>query len=163
MASIKFKNIRFKNFLSVGNAWMEYDLDQLGASGIVGSNGAGKSLLLDGLCFGLYGKSYRKCNKPNLINSTNERESVVEIEFDTTGRSYRIVRGQKPNIFEIYQDGVLLNQDAKAKDYQLFLENDKRVSVASADRAGVPNKSPQWDTASTRTNDLPNRGSLKNR
>ena len=123
MSKIKFKSVRFKNFISVGNMWMEYQLNQLGASGIIGSNGSGKSLLLDALCFSLYGKSYRKCNKPNLINSVNEKESVVEIEFDTMNRSYKVVRGQKPNIFEIYQDGVLLNQDSKAKDYQLFLEN----------------------------------------
>lgn len=123
MASIVFKTIRFKNFLSVGNNWMEYDLDQRGASGIIGTNGAGKSLLLDALCFSLYGKSYRGCNKPNLINSINERESVVEIEFTTMNKTYKVIRGQKPNVFEIYQNGALLNQDAKAKDYQLFLEN----------------------------------------
>lgn len=122
MATIKFKKVKCKNFLSVGDNWLEYKLDHYGSTGLVGKNGAGKSLLLDALCFSLYGKSYRNCNKPLLINSINERDSVVEIEFETMGKSYKIVRGQKPNIFEIYQDGVLLNQDAKAKDYQHFLE-----------------------------------------
>lgn len=123
MSSIYFKKIRMKNFLSVGNNWLEYDLDKYGTSGIIGKNGAGKSLLLDALCFSLYGKSYRGCNKPLLINSINERDCVTEIEFNTMNKSYKVVRSQKPNVFEIYQNGVLLNQDSKAKDYQLFLEN----------------------------------------
>jgi DNA repair exonuclease SbcCD ATPase subunit len=122
MSSIKFKKIRCKNFLSVGNYWFEYNLDQRGASGIIGNNGSGKSLLLDALCFSLYGKAYRGCNKPALINSLNGSDSVVEIEFETMGNSYLIIRGQKPNVFEIHKNGTLLNQDAKAKDYQKFLE-----------------------------------------
>ena len=123
MSGIIFKSVKMKNFLSVGNSFMEYNLDQKGTSAIIGKNGHGKSLLLDAICFVLYGKSYRGCNKPKLINSVNCGDSVVEIEFETMKKTYKIVRGQKPNIFEIYQNGVLLNQDAKAKDYQVYLES----------------------------------------
>ena len=89
---------------------------------IVGENGSGKSTLLDALTFGLFGKPFRKINKPQLVNSINNSDCVVEIEFDIGSRSFLIRRGVKPNIFEIVVDGVLLNQDARVKDYQDVLE-----------------------------------------
>jgi len=122
MNGIVFKKIRFKNFLSAGNYYMEYDLDQQGITAIVGKNGCGKSMLLDALCFVLYGKSFRGCNKPLLINSTNLADSIVEIEFSANGKEYKIIRGQKPLVFDIFENKVLINQDSKSKDYQKYLE-----------------------------------------
>jgi DNA repair exonuclease SbcCD ATPase subunit len=89
---------------------------------IVGENGSGKSTMLDALCFALFGKPFRKINKPNIVNSINQKDAVVELEFDIGKKSYRIVRGLKPNIFEIYCDDSLINQDAKSLDYQEYLE-----------------------------------------
>ena len=119
---IIFKIIRWKNILSTGNSFTEIQLDKSPNTLIVGNNGAGKSTLLDVICFGLFGKSFRKINKPNLLNSINNQAGVVEIEFDIGKKSYKVVRGIKPNIFEIYQNGELLNQDAAARDYQEVLE-----------------------------------------
>jgi len=119
---IIFRNLRFKNFLSTGNFFTELQLDQTTTTLIVGSNGSGKSTMLDALCFGLFGKPFRSINKPQLVNSVNGRDTVVEIEFDTGNKSYKIVRGIKPNVFEIYCDGNLINQDAAVRDYQEHLE-----------------------------------------
>ena len=119
---IKFQIIRWKNLLSTGNAFTEIKLDKSTNTLIVGNNGAGKSTILDALCFGLFGKPFRKINKPNLVNSINNADAVVEVEFTIGKKKYRIVRGIKPNVFEIHCNGVMLNQDAKAKDYQDFLE-----------------------------------------
>lgn len=119
---IIFKTIRYKNILSTGNYWIEIKLDNNQNTLIVGNNGSGKSTMLDALCFALFGKAFRNINKPNLLNSINQKDCVVEVEFDTNNKSYKICRGIKPNIFEIYQDGILLNQDAALKDYQDILE-----------------------------------------
>jgi len=119
---IRFQVIRWKNFLSTGNSFTEIKLDKSANTLIIGSNGAGKSTILDAICFGLFGKPFRKINKPNLVNSINTGNTVVEVEFVIGKKSYKIVRGIKPNTFEIYCNGILLNQDAKAKDYQDFLE-----------------------------------------
>ena len=119
---ILFQKVRWKNILSTGNVFTEIDLTRSSNTLIIGHNGAGKSTILDALCFGLFGKPFRKINKPNLLNSINNREGVVEIELNIGRKSYKIVRGLKPNIFEIYVDGILLNQDAAAKDYQEVLE-----------------------------------------
>jgi len=119
---IKFQVVRWKNLLSTGNAFTEIRLDKSTNTLIVGSNGAGKSTILDALCFGLFGKPFRKINKPNLVNSINNTDTVVEVEFTIGKNKYRIVRGIKPNLFEIHYNGVMLNQDAKSKDYQDFLE-----------------------------------------
>jgi DNA repair exonuclease SbcCD ATPase subunit len=89
---------------------------------IVGENGSGKSTMLDALCFALFGKAFRNINKPQLLNSINGKDCVVEVEFDVNGKSYKVVRGIKPNIFQIFQDGDLLNQDAASRDYQELLE-----------------------------------------
>ena len=119
---ITFRNIRYKNLLSTGNYFTEIKLDNKQNTLVVGENGSGKSTMLDALCFGLFGKAFRNINKPNLLNSINDKECVVEVEFDTNNKSYKLIRGIKPNKFEIYCDGELLNQNAAIKDYQEHLE-----------------------------------------
>lgn len=119
---IQFKTIRWKNFLSTGNIFTELLLDKSPNTLIVGNNGAGKSTILDALCFSLFGKSYRKINKPQLINSINQSDCVVEIEFVIGKKQYKVVRGMKPTIFEIYCNSKLINQDSNSKDYQEYLE-----------------------------------------
>ena len=119
---IYFSKIRWKNLLSTGNTFTEIEFTRSSNTLIIGQNGAGKSTILDALCFVLFGKPFRKINKPNLINSVNQSQCVVEIEFSSGQKSYKIVRGIKPNIFEIYCNNELVNQDAKVKDYQEFLE-----------------------------------------
>jgi DNA repair exonuclease SbcCD ATPase subunit len=120
---ILFQKVRWKNFLSTGNAFTEIVLNRSNNTLIIGQNGAGKSTILDALCFGLFGKPFRKINKPQLLNSINNKEAQVEIEFKIGQKQYKVVRGIKPNTFEIYCNNVLLNQDAAAKDYQEVLEN----------------------------------------
>ena len=119
---IHFNKVRWKNFLSTGNAFTEIQLDKNDSTLIVGENGAGKSTMLDALCFGLYGKPFRKVKKDQLINSVNGRDVLVEIDFHTHDHQYTIRRGIKPNLFEIIEDGVLIDQDAAARDYQEMLE-----------------------------------------
>jgi DNA repair exonuclease SbcCD ATPase subunit len=119
---ITFKKCRWKNFLSTGNSFTEIVLNQSTNTLIIGQNGAGKSTILDALTFGLFGKPFRKINKPQLLNSINNSNCVVEIEFSIGKKEYKIIRGIKPNVFEIYCNNVLVNQDAKAKDYQEHLE-----------------------------------------
>jgi DNA repair exonuclease SbcCD ATPase subunit len=119
---ILFKKLRWKNLLSTGNNFTEILLNGNSNTLIVGSNGSGKSTMLDALCFALFGKPFRNVNKPNLLNSINGRDCVVEIEFSIGNKEYKIIRGIKPNLFEIYQDQVLLNQDAAVRDYQEYLE-----------------------------------------
>ena len=119
---ITFQTIRWKNFLSTGNAFTEVVLNKKQTTLIVGENGSGKSTLLDAICFGLFGKPYRKINKPQLINAINKKDMVVEIEFNIGTKQYKIIRGTNPNIFEIYQQGELIDQDAASKDYQKYLE-----------------------------------------
>ena len=119
---VVFKILRFKNFLSTGNVFTEIKLDRSPNTLVVGTNGAGKSTMLDALTFALFGKPFRPINKPTLVNSINDRECLVEVEFNIHSKKYKIVRGIKPNRFEIYVDGKLLNQDAESKDYQEVLE-----------------------------------------
>ena len=119
---IVFRVIRWKNLLSTGNNFTEIRLDANTNTLIVGKNGSGKSTLLDALCFGLFGKAFRNINKPNLLNSINDKECIVEIEFDSEGKSYKVIRGIKPNTFEIYCNKVLLNQEASSRDYQEYFE-----------------------------------------
>lgn len=120
--NITFKKIRYKNILSTGNIFTEIDLNNNKTTLISGSNGSGKSTLLDAIVFALYGKPFRKINKPQLLNSINQKELLVELEFDVGKQSYLIRRGLRPAIFEIWKSGVLLNQDAASKDYQEYLE-----------------------------------------
>jgi DNA repair exonuclease SbcCD ATPase subunit len=119
---ILFEKVRWKNFLSTGASFTEIGFTKSSNTLIIGHNGAGKSTILDALCFGLFGKPFRKINKPQLMNSINNADCVVEVEFSIGKKNYKVIRGIKPNVFEIYCNDVLLNQDAKAKDYQEHLE-----------------------------------------
>jgi len=119
---ILFKKLRWKNLLSTGNVFTEIDLNSHDSTLIVGENGAGKSSILDALSFVLFGKAFRKINKPQLINTITEKGLVVEVEFSIGINEYKIIRGMKPNIFEVYQNNILLNQSAEMKDYQEVLE-----------------------------------------
>ena len=119
---ILFKQIRWRNFLSTGNTFTEVNFTESQTNLIVGTNGAGKSTILDALTFVLFNKPFRKINKPQLINSVNEKDCVVEIEFSTGSVDWKVVRGIKPNIFEIYKDDQLLDRAAAATDQQKWLE-----------------------------------------
>ena len=119
---IKFKRVRWKNFLSTGNSFTEIQLDRSASTLIVGENGAGKSTILDAICFALFGKPFRSINKPQLVNSINGKNCIVEIDFTIGKKSYNIIRGIKPAIFEIRCDNSILNQDAASRDYQKILE-----------------------------------------
>jgi len=119
---IHFETVRWKNFLSTGNNFTEIQLDRNSTTLIIGENGAGKSTILDALCFGLFGKPFRNINKPQLLNSVNGSAALVEVEFRIGTKKVKVVRGIKPNIFEIHVNGKLYNQDANSRDYQKYLE-----------------------------------------
>ena len=119
---ILFKTVRWKNFLSTGNAFTEVKLDSSASTLIVGSNGAGKSTMLDAICFALFNKPFRKITKGQLVNAVNEKDTLVEIEFSIGSREYLVRRGIKPNLFEIYLNGTMLNQEASVQDQQKTLE-----------------------------------------
>lgn len=119
---INFKSISWMNFLSTGNYPTKVQLDRSQSTLIVGKNGGGKSTIIDALSFALYNKPFRKINKPQLINSINGKGLLVEVEFSTNNATYQVIRGIKPNRFEIYKNGILLGQDAAIKDYQEHLE-----------------------------------------
>lgn len=120
---IIFKKVRFKNFKSYGNAWSEIILNKDQLTAILGQNGGGKSTMLDAINFALYGKSFNSAQKSKIINSINGKKCIVELEFETNGSDYKVVRGMKPNVFEIYQNGTIITQAASVKDYQAILEN----------------------------------------
>ena len=119
---ILFETIRWKNFLSTGNQFTEINLDKDQTTLIIGNNGAGKSTILDALCFSLFGKSFRKINKPQLVNSTNEKDCVVEIEFKIGNTDWKVRRGIKPALFEIYRNDTKLDQSSSANDQQKWFE-----------------------------------------
>jgi DNA repair exonuclease SbcCD ATPase subunit len=119
---ILFETIRWKNFLSTGNQYTEVDFTKNHTNLIVGTNGAGKSTVLDALTFSLFGKPFRKINKPQLSNSTNEKDCKVEVEFSVNNTDWKIVRGIKPNLFEIWRNGSLMDQSSAALDQQKWLE-----------------------------------------
>ena len=119
---IVFKYVRWKNLLSTGNQFTEIQLDRNPTTLIIGENGSGKSTILDALCFGLFGKPFRNINKPQLLNSVNMAGCEVEIEFKIGSKNIKVIRGIKPNIFEIYINGKMYNQDANVRDYQKYLE-----------------------------------------
>ena len=119
---ILFEKVRWKNFLSTGNQNTEINLTKHPTNLIIGTNGAGKSTLLDALTFALFGKPFRKINKPQLINSVNEKDCIVEVEFSIGNTDWKVIRGIKPNIFEIHKDGSILNQSSAALDQQKWLE-----------------------------------------
>ena len=119
---ITFKTLKWKNFLSTGNQFTSINLCTAKTNLIVGENGAGKSTILDALTFSLFGKPFRKINKPMLVNSINERDCVVEIEFESNKNKFKVVRGIKPALFEVWQNDVLLDQDSTTAEYQKYLE-----------------------------------------
>ena len=119
---IIFESLRWKNFLSTGDQWTEIDLTTSTSTLVVGSNGAGKSTMLDALCFALFNKPFRKINRGQLVNSINEKGLKVEVCFTIGRDEYRVFRGAKPNVFELYKNNKLVDQDAAAKDTQKYLE-----------------------------------------
>tara|TARA_R100001480_G_scaffold921_5_gene2686 strand:- start:1943 stop:3640 length:1698 start_codon:yes stop_codon:yes gene_type:complete len=119
---IVFKNIRYKNFLSSGNTFTEVDLRKSRSTLVVGHNGAGKSTMLDALSFSLFGKPHRKISKAQLVNSINQKHALVEVEFSVGTSNFKIIRGIKPNVFEIWKDGKMINQSSHAMEYQKILE-----------------------------------------
>ena len=119
---ILFKKVRWKNFLSTGNSFTEIDLNNTKSTLVVGQNGAGKSTMLDAVSFGLFGKPHRNINKPQLVNSINQKSCIVEVEFSIGSTHYKIVRGIKPNVFEIWRNDKMINQSSHAKEYQKILE-----------------------------------------
>ena len=119
---INFRRIRWRNFLSTGNVFTEIDFTKSKTTLIVGENGAGKSTILDALSFVLYNKPFRNINKPQLVNAINKKDLLVEIEFSIGLQKYKVVRGIKPSVFEVYQNNKMLNQDSTVRDYQEVLE-----------------------------------------
>ena len=115
---ILFEKVRWKNFLSTGNQFTEVNLEENSTTLIIGTNGAGKSTILDALTFSLFGKPFRKINKPQLINSVNEKDCKVEVDFCVNAINWKVVRGIKPNIFEIWRNGSLMDQFSSAVDQQ---------------------------------------------
>ena len=119
---INFEKVKYKNILSTGNVFTTVDLNLVPSTLIAGSNGSGKSTLLDAIVFGLYGRPFRNINKAQLVNSINNKELIVELYFSAGGDKYKILRGIKPNLFEIWKNGTMINKDAAIRDYQGILE-----------------------------------------
>ena len=119
---IVFRNLKWRNFLSTGNNWTEVEFTSHKTTLVVGHNGAGKSTMLDALSFALFGKPHRNINKPQLVNSINNKDCSVEVVFTVSGSTFKIIRGLKPQVFEIYRDDILLNQESHNKEYQKILE-----------------------------------------
>ena len=119
---IIFKHLKYKNFLSTGNKWTEIDFLKSKSTLVVGHNGAGKSTMLDAIAFGLFGKPHRSINKQQLVNSINQKDCLVELEFSIGKTNFKVVRGIKPNKFEIWKNGTMINQSSHAKEYQRILE-----------------------------------------
>ena len=120
---IHFKSVKWKNFLSTGNLPTEVSLDKSKTTLIIGDNGAGKSTVLDALCFGLFGKAYRSIKKNQLVNSINQNGAEVEVKFSIGTNEFIVRRGIKPNIFEIIRNGEPMNQEAHSRDFQKILED----------------------------------------
>ena len=121
---ITFKSVECRNFFSVGSTPIKVLLNKSQTTLVVGKNGSGKSsTILDAINFGLFGKPFRNINKPQVINSINQSDCVVELDFEVGSKQYKVRRGMKPNVFEIFEDGKLINQDAAARDYQKYLED----------------------------------------
>jgi DNA repair exonuclease SbcCD ATPase subunit len=121
--AVRFHSVKWRNFFATGNVANEIQLDKTPTTLIVGKNGCGKSTFSEAICFALFGKPYRNVNKPQVVNTINNKNCVVEIEFSIGKKHYKVIRGIKPSIFEIWVNDELLNQDAASKDYQAFLED----------------------------------------
>ena len=119
---IIFKSLKYKNFLSTGDSFTQIDLNKSASTLVVGQNGAGKSTMLDALSFALFGKAHRSVSKGQLVNSVNNKNCHVEVEFNALGCEYKVVRGIKPTKFEIWRDDKVINQDSHSKEYQKVLE-----------------------------------------
>src|SRR6056300_1684350 len=119
---IIFKSVKYKNFLSTGNSYTEINLNETKSTLVVGQNGAGKSTMLDAISFALFGRPHRNINKNQLVNSINQKGCIVEVEFSIGSSAFKIVRGIKPVIFEIWKNGTMMNQSSHAKEYQKILE-----------------------------------------
>ena len=119
---IYFKTLKWRNFLSTGNQFIEVEMNKSAATLIIGKNGSGKSTLLDALCFVLFNRPFRNIKKEQLVNTINNTDCEIQCEFNIGNKEYKVVRGIKPNIFNIYCDGLLLNQEASSVDYQKTLE-----------------------------------------
>ena len=120
---IKFESIEYKNFLSSGDKPTKVHLSSHKTTLVVGANGSGKSTMLDALSFALFGRAHRDINKPQLVNSINQKKTEVTVEFSIGTTKYKIIRGIKPNKFEIWKNGKMYNQESHARDYQKLLEN----------------------------------------
>ena len=114
---IKFEMVRWKNFMSTGDSWTEVDLVKNKSTLIVGQNGSGKSTMLDAMSFALFGKPHRNIKKGQLVNTINNKDCLVELNFKIGTDSHKVVRGIKPNIFEIWKNGTMINQSSHAKEY----------------------------------------------
>ena len=119
---IQFQKLTYKNFLSTGNNPITIHLNKSKSTLIVGSNGSGKSTILDALSFALFGRPHRNVVKNGLVNSVNGKGTEIEVEFETAGHQFKVVRGIKPNIFEVWQNGKMIDQQTNVRDYQKFLE-----------------------------------------
>ena len=115
---ITFRSVKWKNFLSTGNQFTQIQLDYAPTTLIIGENGAGKSTILDALCFVLFNKPFRNISKSQLVNSVNGNGTIVEVEFNVNNKDVKVVRGIKPNKFEVWIGDTMINQDANARDYQ---------------------------------------------
>lgn len=123
MSTIHFKTVEYKNFMAAGNASIKIQLNKSKTTLIVGKNGSGKSSMVEAICYALFGKPYRDIKLSQLINSINNKQCLVTLEFDIGSKQYKVVRGMKPSVFEIYENGELINQESASKDYQKILEN----------------------------------------
>ena len=119
---ITFKTLKWRNFLSTGNQFIEMNLQKAPSTLIIGANGSGKSTMLDALCFVLFNRPFRTIKKEQLVNTINNTDCEIQVTFNTGNKEYKVIRGIKPNVFEIYCNDVLINQDASNIDYQNTLE-----------------------------------------
>ena len=134
---IVFENIKWKNFLSTGDQWSEINFTDSSSTLIIGANGAGKSTVLDALCFALFNKPFRKIKRSQLVNSINEKSTKVQLEFTIGKDEYRVFRGIKPNVFELYHNNKLIDQDAAVKDTQKYLEQTILLIFPNASAASI--------------------------
>ena len=120
---LRLKKIKFKNFLSYGNSWSEIDLTDGSINIITARNGQGKTVIINAICYNLFGKTFSNIKLSKLVNTINGKKLVTESEFEINGSEYKVIRGMKPSVFEIYKDGKLVDEEACVRDYQKYLES----------------------------------------